>query len=148
MKKVVIILLFAAIGSGVFWYWQKQAGSRVETLSSSEQATALVEKLKELVAIRERQLKTYQKMVEVGRAPSTGTPEIDLVESKIELARETRQKEVVLTEMHNLVAAYEGRLKALLAAQEVGVVSSSDVDAAKAALVEAEIRLLRERILR
>ena len=103
---------------------------------------AIIAKLSEIVSIRERLAKTHEQMVEAGRASATSLEEVDLAEARIALAREGGQPEVIVRELKGLVAAHERRTKRL-SALPADRVPGGEVDRAQAALLEAQVRLLR-----
>ncbi len=103
----------------------------------------IIAKLSEIVAIRERLFQSYELLLGAGRAPVDGSAAIDLAEARIELARERGHKEDVIGALKDLVAAQERRLKSL---QDLlkDRFAPADLEKVKVALLEAEVRLLRE----
>lgn len=103
---------------------------------------AIIAKLSEIVAIRERVAKNYEMLLAAGRASADGLTEIELAEARISLAEEQGQPDSLIEQFKGLVAAHERRVKRLTGLlKDRGL--PGDVDRARAALLEAEVRLLR-----
>ena len=109
---------------------------------SAQPGPRILAKLSEIVSIRERLARNYEQMFEAGRAPAGGLAEIELAEARVELARERGKAEALITELQGLVTVHERRMK-MLSALAKDRVPSDDVDRAQAALLEAQVRLLR-----
>ncbi len=120
----------------------QQQNEPVRQVAPTRGQAAIIAKLSEIVRIRERLAQSYLDLLGAGRAPFDGTAEIELAEARIELARERGQPDAVITELKDLVAAHQRRVVRLKAvAVDRGI--QADVDRAQAALLEAEVRLLR-----
>ena len=121
---------------------QQQRSSPVRPGGAVEPDARIVSKLSEIVNIRERLLKNHEQMLGAGRAPAHALVEVELAEARVELAREQGKREAIIFELQGLVAAHERRTKRMssLASDRV---SSESVDRAQAALLEAQVRLLR-----
>jgi hypothetical protein len=102
----------------------------------------IVSKLTEIVSIRERLAKNYDEMLRAGRANADGLAEVELAEARIELARERNQTDAVIAELQGLVAVHERRIKRMSGLTKDRV-APGEIDRAQAALLEAQVRLLR-----
>ena len=67
------------------------------------------------------------------------------MEARIRLAREMQQKEAVFAELGNLVAVHQRRLKRVEKQVKDREVPGAEIEPIQIALLEAEIRLLKER---
>jgi hypothetical protein len=105
---------------------------------------AIIADLQEIVKLRQELLKTHRVMVENGRAEDDGAAEIALAEARMQLARERRQADLVITELRNIVMTHERRLKVAKKKASVGAGSPEEVARASIALLEAQVRLRRE----
>jgi hypothetical protein len=105
---------------------------------------ATVAKLQEIVGLRQRLLGNHQLQLQAGRAEDDGLHEVALAEARIQLARERRQSDLVLTEMRNLLTVHQNRLQQAEARAAVGVKPLSDVDQVRIDVLATEVRLLRE----
>lgn len=112
-------------------------------LRNSPDNTAIVSKLSEVVKIRERLADGYKVMVANGRAFGEELVEVELAEARIALAKELGDKARMIKELKALVAAHEARAKLIKAQSEKGRAPYGEAERAQAALLEAEVRLLR-----
>ena len=137
MKTKLITALAAAFTLVLFAQQQRTAPE------PNEPDARIVAKLSEIVSIRERLAKSYEEMIKAGRASVDGLAEVELAEARIALARERGQREAVITELQGLVAAHERRAQRMhgLAKDRL---PSGEVERTQAALLEAQVRLLRE----
>ena len=142
-KTTLTLIAMATLVFSIVLVAQQQAASQAKPAAAPEANPTILAKLQEIVAIRERQFKTYELMLKTGRASPADSAEIDLVEARIRLARERHQSDAVVAELKNLVAAHERRFTKIQAyARDRG--TSADIDRMKVDLLDAEIRLLRE----
>ena len=141
MKTKLIIIALASAFTFVLAA-QQQRSLQVHQPGSVGPDPTIISKLSEIVGIRERLAKSYELMLGAGRASADGLAEIELAEARIDLARERGQAESVITELKGLVAAHERRAKRIADfARDRG--TGADADRAQAALLEAQVRLLR-----
>ena len=137
MKTQLIIIALASVFTFVLVAQQQRNSPR-----PPEPDAKIVSKLSEIVGIRERIAKNHEQMLEAGRASRSGLAEVELAEARVDLARERGHSDAVIAELQSLVAAHERRTKWMrsLASDRV---PSEEFDRAQAALLEAQIRLLR-----
>ncbi|MBI2950059.1 MAG: hypothetical protein HYY23_20695 [Verrucomicrobia bacterium] len=144
MKKTTpIFVAIVGVAFSVFLVAQQQTSGQEKRAAGAEPNRAVIEKLEQIVAIREGQLQSYEVQLQAGRATVIdGSPETELADARIRLAREKNQEAAVVTELRNLVATLERRMKKVevLARDRL---APGDIDRFKLALLEAEIRLLR-----
>jgi hypothetical protein len=141
MKTKLTIIALASAFTFVL-VAQQQRSSPVRPPGTVEPDARIVSRLSEIVGIRERIARNYEEMLAAGRAPSDFLPLVELAEARVDLARERGQSDAIITELQGLVAVHERRMKRLgsLAKDRV---SPEDIDRAQAALLVAQVRLLR-----
>ena len=137
MKKKLLIIGLASVFTVVLIAAQPRGSS-----GTGEPDARIVAKLSEIVSIRERLARSYEEAVAAGRAQVDGLPEIELAEARIELARERGQSGAVVTELQKLVAVHERRMSRI-ANFSKDRMASGEMERAQAALLEAQVRLLR-----
>jgi hypothetical protein len=137
--KLIIIGMMAACALVVI---AQQRDSPVRQSGLSEPDATIISKLTEIVSIRERLAKDYGLLLAAGRVPAAGLAEVELAEARIELALERGQPDEIWAELKGLVAAHERRVERVTAVARDG---GAEADGARAALLEAEVRLLRAR---
>jgi hypothetical protein len=141
-NRVIIVLVALGLSFGLIA--QQQSGDQGKESLRQPSESTIASKLEEIVSLREKMFVSFELQLEAGRAPVDGLAEVELAEARIELAREAGDEEALLRELRNLVAAHERiarRLQNEIAAGRMGTGAS---DRASIALLEAEIRLLRE----
>ncbi|MSU21138.1 MAG: hypothetical protein EXS30_07055 [Pedosphaera sp.] len=141
-QKLTILAIISTLVCTFALIAQQQSSSQPQQSTSTGTDSPILSKLSEIVSLREQVFKDYEVASQAGRASGDHPAEMDLAEARLELARERGQREVVLKELQNIVAIQERRLKRL---QGIAVdrVPRSDVTRARAALLEAQVRLLR-----
>lgn len=142
MKKTAMVIISVAAATVVGLIAQ-QAKGQASRSPAVEAHSTVISKLQEIVAIRERLFESEQVQLQQGRSPLESSAEIDLVEARIQLARERNQRDAVLAELRSLVAAHERRFKRVepLARDRM---PQAALDQIKVGVLEAEVRLLRE----
>ena len=137
MLFVIVALVFAA---GLV---AQQGGAPGNQVPAGKQNPEIIAKLREIVSIRERLFRSEEVQIKAGRAPVDGATEAELVEARLRLAREEQNPNAVIAELRNLVAVHQRRLKLaeVLARDRL---APGDVEKIRVALLEAEIRLLKE----
>jgi hypothetical protein len=140
--KTLTTITVITIAFGFALVAQQQRNSQAAQPEAAKADPAIVAKLSEIVTIRERAFANYEVLLAAGRAPFEGSAAIDLAEARIELARERGQNDAIVTALKELVVAHERRLKRAQDAMKDRL-PPGEVDKAKAALLEAEVRLLR-----
>jgi hypothetical protein len=141
MKTKLIVIALASIFAFVLVAQQRNVQERQAGPEGPD--PSIISKLSEIVNIREGLAKSYELMLGAGRAPAYDSTEIELAEARIELAREQGQSDGIINELKGLVATHERLMKRVEAVAAQGSGSAGDVDRARAALLEAEVRLLR-----
>ena len=143
MKKgtfVVLVTVALAFAAGLV---AQQGGGQGNQAPAGKPNPGIIAKLQEIVAIRERLFSSEENQIKAGRAPADGTAEIDLVEARLRLAREEQKPDAVMAELRNLVAAQERRFERVEALTRDRL-PLGELEKIRVALLEAEIRLLRE----
>ena len=106
----------------------------------------VIEKLREIVALRANLLEGQRPLVDAGRLSTIDLAkfEIALIESEIELASAEGKSEMVSQRLRDLVDVYERKWETLKTQHEAGGagVGRTDVAEARIDLLKAEIRLL------
>ncbi len=141
--KTVHLVVFCILLTPMLTCHAGQAAEKPPAASPANQDPLIVSKLRELIQIREKQVKLQKVLVEAGRASAEPVLEVALAEARIDLARELGQQEVVLASLRDIVQLrkqWVEHLEARNAARE----RAADLEAARAALITAEVRLLRE----
>jgi hypothetical protein len=103
----------------------------------------IVSRLRQLITIRERQAELAKTLAEAGRASGGPAAAVALAEAHIELARELGQREIVLAQLEKIVQLRREWV-AYVKTRAVDRLGEGKVDEAQAALLKAEVRLLRE----
>lgn len=143
MKRTLVVLPGLAVAAFTLaMIAQPHASPKPEPAPVTAPDPGVVAKLQEIVAIRERQVKYHQLLLDSGRASVESAPDVDLAEARLRLARELRQGEGVIAELKNLVEAHERRVKRIESLSREW--RSANVDSARVDLLDAEIRLLKE----
>jgi hypothetical protein len=104
---------------------------------------AIVAKLQDVVALREKMAEMSETLATAGRVPADGSAEVSLAEARIELARERRQSDVVHSELLKIVEVRRNWVKHL-EGRITTTTREIDLAEARVALLRAEIQLLRE----
>ena len=106
-------------------------------------STAVVQGLRELVAARDRALKTTQARVDAGHAPAVEQTfaQIELIEGQIRLASVEGDHAAVLSLLKDLVAHREDERRNVETLIEAGRATPGDLDQVDARLAEAKTRL-------
>ncbi len=105
--------------------------------------SAIANKLREIVAIRQRLVEANQRAVRTGHGETDGRYELDLAEARVELARELGQRNEQLAALQDILKVHQRRLEEAKKRAGVGAESPGGVDTIRVAVLEAEVRLLR-----
>ena len=138
MKAKLIIIALVSVFTLVLVAQQQ----RTSPVHPPEPDARIVSKLSEIVSIRERIARNYEEMLKAGRASHNGLAEVELAEARVDLARERAQPDGVIAALQGLVAAHERRTK-WMGSLATDRIPREEIDRAQAALLEAQIRLLR-----
>jgi hypothetical protein len=108
----------------------------------------VIAKLTEIVQIQEQLVELEQALQKAGRASAENGSgvegaEVELAEARVDLALEQGQREAVLAALQGLLAANERRVEWAKRMKELARVSDVEVKRAQAALLKAQVRLLR-----
>ncbi|MBM3832010.1 MAG: hypothetical protein FJ403_01800 [Verrucomicrobia bacterium] len=122
---------------------QRESTGQASRSAVPEANSAIIGKLEEIVGIRRRMFESEELNIKAGRAPLDSTAEIDLVEARLQLAREKNQRDAVIAELRELVSVHERRLNRN---QAFGVdrAPAAALEKLRIGLLEAQVRLLRE----
>jgi hypothetical protein len=138
----IIILGLAVLGLIGGLIAQQQTLKEELQPESPPSDSAIITKLEEIVSIREGLFETYEILLRAGRIPANSSTAIELADARIELARERGEHERILAEMQQIVLIHEEHIKRLQG-RSVDQATSTEVERARALLLEAEVRLLR-----
>ncbi|MEC5127912.1 hypothetical protein VSU19_14195 [Verrucomicrobiales bacterium BCK34] len=106
---------------------------------------AVVEKLEEIVTIRERLAETARLEFELGKVVAYNEAAIELAEAKIALASEKDEPAVVVSELTSIVRLRQEQLDREKALVEDSRRTEEGISAIRIKLLEAEVRLHRAR---
>jgi hypothetical protein len=115
-----------------------------------EPESRILAKLSEIVQIRKQLVEYYQSLYDAGEASTENVAglrraTVELAEAQINLAREGKQRDALITALQSLVAAHEQRVE--MAKRNLHVNSTNaakaEVGRAQVALLEAQVRLIR-----
>ena len=104
---------------------------------------AIVDKLREIVTIRQRLAESNKRAVQSGRGERDGRYELALAEARLKLAREVGQRNEQIAALKDILKVQQGRLEDAKKSAAVGGMTPDDVDTNRVAVLEAEVRLLR-----
>ncbi|MBX3746086.1 MAG: hypothetical protein KF833_12340 [Verrucomicrobiae bacterium] len=103
----------------------------------------IVEKLQQIVEIRQRMLDFESLRADAGRPDATGTAQVELTEALIDLSLARHRHHETLMQLTNLVAAHQARLQ-LAEKRSTDRGTRRESDEIRIDLLHAEIRLARE----
>jgi hypothetical protein len=104
---------------------------------------AIVEKLREIVGIRQSMAEANERAVQQGKGVTDGRYEIALGEARLQLARELGQRNEEVAALKDILRVQQYRLQEAQKKAAVGTASPTEVDTIRVAVLEAEVRLLR-----
>ncbi len=104
---------------------------------------AIVEKLREIVTIRQRLAQANERAMQNGKGETDGRYELALAEARLQLARELGQRNEEITALKDMLKVQQRRLREAESRAMVGAAGPGDVDAVRAEVLETEVRLLR-----
>lgn len=134
-----VLLLLSAFALGLPAQTQRD---NIKTRLDTEAGSPVIAKLREIVAIRKRLFESQEGLLQAGRAPLGGMEEIELAEARLELARELKSGEAAA--LQEIVDAHARRLRSLESIAPDRL-APGELDRARVALLEAEVRVLRAR---
>jgi Outer membrane efflux protein len=105
---------------------------------------AIVDKLREIVTIRQKLAEANERAVQSGKGETDGRYELALAEARLQLARELGQRTEQVAALKDALKVQQRRLEDAKRRAAVGAASPEDVDTIRVAVLEAEVRLLRE----
>lgn len=125
------------------------AQQQTKPAGAGEPEEQIIAKLGQIVQAREQLVEIHRALQQSGRkseADGTGLAlaEIELAEARLTLARERRQPEAVTAGLKELVAAHERRVEQAKELKKLARASDVEIGQAQVALLEAQVRLLRE----
>jgi len=106
--------------------------------------SAIVEKLREIVTIRQKLAESNELLVQHGKGERDGRYELALAEARLALARELGQRNEQIAALQDALKVYQLRLEDAKRRVAIGATPPSEVETIRAAVLEAEVRLLRE----
>jgi hypothetical protein len=139
--KTLVAFVCSVLLSAVACFASDAVAAPVTNAAQADSPT--VSKLRELVTIRERQAQRQQDLAKAGRASDDPAAAVALAEARIELARELGQQQIVLAQLRKILELRRDWLQ-YVKSRAVDRLREGDVDEAQAALLQAELRLLRE----
>lgn len=109
----------------------------------------IIGKLAEIVKVRKRIVEHYQALYGAGQASldvvgEWRSAEVELIEARIDLAREQGGHDAVVNELKALVTACEQLVERAQKLHDAARGNSVEVERAQVALLKAQVRLLRE----
>ncbi len=104
---------------------------------------AIVDKLREIVTIRQKLAETNERAVQNGKGATDGRYELALAKARLRLARELGLRNEQVAALKDALNVQQRRLEEAKKKAQVGAASPDDVDTIRAAVLEAEVRLLR-----
>lgn len=137
--KIPSPLLIALIAAGC---------SPQETTSTSQTPDPeIIAKLEALVVLEERALETQRLIYEMGKADGSAplAAQTDLVEARLQLAKERGDAEGVTEQLEDLVADAKEILTREEALAAEAMRTEEELATLRAAVIKAELRLLRHR---
>jgi hypothetical protein len=133
---IVAVLLFVAS----LTMTQRSQGNDAAGASSD---SAIVDKLREIVTVRQRVADYNKRAVQNGSGARDGRYELALAEARLELARELGERNEQIAALKDILEVQQGRLEDAEKRGDLGAMSPDEVDTNRVAVLEAEVRLLR-----
>ena len=116
---------------------------RTNAANGASSDSAIVDKLREIVTIRQKLAEVNERAVRNGRGETDGRYELALAEARLQLARELGQRNEQVAALKDALKVQQRRLADAKKRAEVGAASPEDVDTIRVAVLEAEVKLLR-----
>ena len=105
---------------------------------------AIVDKLREIVSIRQKLAEANERAVQSGKGETDGRYELALAEARLQLARELGQRNEQVAALKDALKVQQRRLEDANRRAAVGAAPPEEVETIRVAVLEAEVRLLRE----
>ncbi len=145
MKTKLIIA-----GLAVFLSLSLVAQQQSKAPGPGEMESRIIAKLSEIVQIQKQLVEYYQSLIDAGESSAENVAglrraTVELAEARIDLAREGKQRDALITALQSLVAAHEQRVEMAKRSLHVNSTNAAKVEVGRAqvALLEAQIRLIR-----
>lgn len=143
MKTKLITTAVAA-----FFSFTLLAEEPPKTSGATEPDAKIIAKLTEIVQLREQLVEIEQALHASGRAVAENgsgveVAQVELAEARVDLAREKGQRDALIAALQDLVAANERRVEWAKRMKDLARVSDVEVKRSQAALLKAQVRLLR-----
>jgi len=135
---ITLAVLLLAATAGVTQTLQSNAAA------GTNSDPAIVEKLREIVNIRQMLADTNQQLRQRGKGENDGRYDLALAEARLELARELGQRSEQVAALKDALKVHQRRLDEAKRSMAVGAASQAEVETVRAVVLEAEVRLLRE----
>jgi len=145
MKTKLIIA-----GLAVFFSLSLVAQQQSKTPGHGEPDSRILAKLSEIVQIQKQLVEYYQSLIDAGESSAENVSglrraTVGQAEARVDLAREGKQRDALITALQALVAVHEQREE--MAKRNFSVNSTNaakaEVGRAQVALLEAQVRLIR-----
>jgi hypothetical protein len=128
---IVAVLLFAA------------NLAMAQSLQRASPDPAIVEKLREIVTIRQRLVESNNRAVQNGVGQTDSRYEVALGEARLRLARELGERNDEIAALKDILKVQQGRLEEAKKKAAAGGLPAEEVDKIRVAVLEAEVSLLR-----
>ena len=145
MKTKLIIA-----GLTVFFSLSLIAQQQSKAPGPGEPDSRVLAKLSEIVQIRKQLVEYYQALYDAGEPSAENVAgllraTVELAEARVDLAREGRQHDALITALQALVAVHEQRTERAKRNLHVNSTNAAKVEVGRAqvALLEAQVRLIR-----
>lgn len=138
MKKLMFLaLLLAATTTITFLPHTKAATGAVAD-------PAIVEKLREIVSIRQMLAEYNEHALKNGKGAQDGSYKLALADARLQLARELGHADEQIAALKEALKVQQDRFLEVKARAAAGAASPEQVESVRAAFLEAEVKLLRE----
>jgi hypothetical protein len=117
--------------------------SMAQTPQGASPDPAIVEKLREIVTIRQRLVESNKRAVQSGVGEADSRYEVALGEARLMLARELGERDDEIAALKDLLKVQQSRLEEAKKKAAAGGLPIDEVDKIRVAVLEAEVRLLR-----
>ncbi len=116
---------------------------RTNAAAETSSDPAIVDKLREIVTIRQNLAEANQRAVQNGKGATDGRCELALAKARLKLARELGLRNEQVAALKDALNVQQGRLEEAKRKAQVGAASPEEVATNRVAVLEAEVGLLR-----
>lgn len=135
---VIIAVLFVAAHA------KMPQAQQANAASGANSDPAIVDKLREILSIRETLVEANRLAVRNGRGETDGRHALALAEARLALADELDQHDEQVAALAEALKVHQRRLEFAKRRAEAGSASPEDVETIRVAVLETEVRLLRK----